>query len=315
MWLVKRLALSMLLIWVVATILFLSIRLVPGDPAEALLTFGGVTPDPSAIALMRERLGLNEPLFDQYVSTIFGYLQGDLGKSLLDGASIGEQIANRLPRTLELVAAAAIISTSIGVSAGAFAAARIGGIFDKFSSAVAAIFMSMPIFVTGTVLVLVLSRTFRILPAGGFIDFSENPARHMQMILMPALTLSVGLMANIFRITRSSILETLQRDYVRTAQAKGLAPRLVFMRHVMRNAMLPVITVIALNLGTMLGGSVLVEYIFNWPGLAGFTVAAVSSRDYPVVVSSVLVISAMLIALNLIVDIAYAKLDPRTARS
>ncbi len=315
MWLLKRFALSLVLLWLVATILFLSIRLVPGDPAEALLNFGGGgAPDPAAIALMRERLGLNEPLLSQYLKTFVGFAQGDLGKSLQDGSSVGELISIRLPRTLELVAAASIISTLIGVSSGAYAAARNGGFFDKISSAVSALSMAVPIFVTGTVLVLFLSRALQLLPAGGFIDFSEDPVRHLQMIIMPAVTLSLGLTASIFRITRASALETSQRDYVRTAHAKGVAPRLVFTRHVLRNAMLPVITVIALNLGSMLGGSVLVEYIFNWPGLASFTVAAVSSRDYPVVVSSVLVISAMLIGLNFIVDVIYVRLDPRTTR-
>lgn len=315
MWLTKRLALSLFLVWSVATILFLSIRLVPGDPAEALLYFGGgAAPDPAQVAALRERLGLNEPLLTQYLKTFIGYLQGDLGRSLQDNASIGEQLARRLPRTLELVAAAGLISTLIGVPAGAFAAVRRGRFFDSAASTVTALAMSVPVFVAGPLLVLALSQMSRLLPAGGFVEFSDDPIKHLQLMIMPALTLSLGLMASIFRITRGSTLETMQRDYVRTAHAKGVARHLVFTRHVLRNAMLPVITVIALNLGTMLGGSVIVEYIFSWPGLAGFTVSAVSTRDYPVVVASVLVISAMLIGLNLLVDIAYGKLDPRTVR-
>lgn len=314
MWLMQRLALSLFLVWSVASILFMAIRLVPGDPAEALLYISGATPDPAAVAVLRERLGLNEPLLSQYLQTFIGYLHGDLGRSLQDDASIGAQIALRLPRTLELVVAAGLISALVGLPAGVFAALRRGGVFDRIASAMTALSMSLPVFVVGTVLMLLLSQTLRLLPAGGFVEFSANPLQHLKLMIMPALTLSLGLAASVFRITRGSTLETLQRDYVRTAHAKGLAYRVVLVRHVLRNALMPVITVIALNLGAMLGGSVLVESIFSWPGLAGFTVSAVSSRDYPAVVASVLVISAMLIGLNLLVDIVYAKLDPRTVR-
>ena len=310
-WFVKRLGISVLLVWLVATIVFLAIYLVPGDPAELLLSQGGAAPDPAIVEDLRDQLGLNRPVLEQYLHSMAGLLQGDLGYSMMDGAPIAGEIATRLPRTLELIGAAALISVLVGVSTGTLAAVGAGGAFDRIASALAGLGLAVPVFVIGTLAVLVFAQSLRLVPAGGFVPFTQDPAQHLTLLLMPAGTIAVGLSATMFRVTRSAVLEVTLRDYVRTAWAKGLSFRRILTRHILRNALIPVVTVLALNLGTLLGGTVLVEYVFNWPGLSGLLVDAVNGRDYPAVVGVVLVISILFVTLNFVVDVLYAVLDPR----
>lgn len=310
-WLLRRIGISALLLWGVITILFTAIHLVPGNPAEVLLSYGGAAPDPAAVAALRARLGLDRPLIAQYAGTLAGLVQGDFGRSLQDGASVAAQIGTRLPRTLELIGAAALLSIAVGVPAGTLAAVRAGRLFDLVASTLAGVMLAIPIFVVGTLLVLIFAQSLRWLPAGGFVPFAQAPGQHLTLLVMPAVTIAVGLSAILFRMTRASVLETMARDHVRAAHAKGVGPVAVLVRHVLRNALAPIVTVLALNLGTLLGGTVLVEYVFNWPGLSGFLVSAVSARDYPAVVGVVLVISTLFIALNLAVDILFVVLDPR----
>jgi len=310
-WFVKRLGISVLLVWLVATIVFLAIYLVPGDPAELLLSQGGAAPDPAIVEDLRDQLGLNRPVLEQYLHSMAGLLRGDLGYSMMDGAPIAGEIAIRLPRTLELIGAAALISVLVGVSTGTLAAVGAGGVFDRIASALAGLGLAVPVFVIGTLAVLVFAQSLRLVPAGGFVPFAQDPAQHLTLLLMPAGTIAVGLSAIMFRVTRSAVLEVTVRDYVRTARAKGLSFRRILTRHILRNALIPVVTVLALNLGTLLGGTVLVEYVFNWPGLSGLLVDAVNGRDYPAVVGVVLVISILFVTLNFVVDMLYAVLDPR----
>jgi peptide/nickel transport system permease protein len=310
-WFVKRLGISVLLVWLVATIVFLAIYLVPGDPAELLLSQGGAAPDPAIVEDLRDQLGLNRPVLEQYLHSMAGLLRGDLGYSMMDGAPIAGEIAIRLPRTLELIGAAALISVLVGVSTGTLAAVGAGGAFDRIASALAGLGLAVPVFVIGTLAILVFAQSLRLVPAGGFVPFGQDPAQHLTLLLMPAGTIAVGLSAIMFRVTRSAVLEVTLRDYVRTARAKGLSFRRILTRHILRNALIPVVTVLALNLGTLLGGTVLVEYVFNWPGLSGLLVDAVNGRDYPAVVGVVLVISILFVTLNFVVDILYAVLDPR----
>jgi peptide/nickel transport system permease protein len=306
-----RIAVALALIWAVVTLVFLVIHLVPGDPAELLLAQGGVAPDPAAVTELREKLGLDQPVLTQYVSYVGGLLKGDLGSSLLDDHSVAEEIALHLPRTLELIAAAGLIATILGLPLGTLAALRSGGGVDRILTAAAGLGLSVPVFVVGTVAVLVFAQKFRWVPAGGFVPFSRDPAQHMLLLLMPAASIAVGLGAVVFRMMRSSVLEVLGRDYVRAAHAKGLSARRIVMHHVMRNALIPVVTVLALHMGSLLGGTVLVEFVFNWPGLSGDLVRAVEQRDYPEVVGIVLVISVALVIINLMVDLLYAVIDPR----
>ncbi len=313
-WLLRRFGISLLLVWVVASIVFLAIRFVPGDPAELLLSQGGTAPDPASIAELREQLGLNRPLFEQYWVDMGRLIRFDLGRSMQDDSPVVEAIARRLPRTLELIFAAAVMAVLTGIPAGTAAALGRGGLFDRVASGVAALALAVPIFVVGTLMVMVFAQTLRWVPAGGYIAFDRNPGQHLLLLAMPATTIGLGLSAVLFRMTRASVLDVMLRDYVRTARAKGVAPRRVLLRHVVRNALMPVVTVLALHMGTLLGGTVLVEFVFNWPGLSGMLVSAVNARDYPEVVGVILVISILFVTLNLVVDIIYGLIDPRVRR-
>jgi peptide/nickel transport system permease protein len=306
-----RIAVALALIWAVVTLVFLVIHVVPGDPAELLLAQGGVAPDPVAVAELREKLGLDQPILTQYLSYIGGLVKGDLGTSLLDDHSVAEEITLHLPRTLELIVAGGLIATILGLPVGTLAALRPGSASDRILTAAASLGLSIPVFVVGTLAVLVFAQKLRLVPAGGFVSFTRDPAQHLLLLLMPAATIAVGLGAVVFRMTRSSVLEVLGHDYVRAAYAKGLSARRIVMHHVMRNALIPVVTVLALHMGSLLGGTVLVEFVFNWPGLSGDLVRAVEQRDYPEVVGIVLVISVTLVIINLVVDLLYAVIDPR----
>jgi len=306
-----RIAVALGLIWVVATLVFLIIHLVPGDPAELLLSQGGVAADPDAVAELRDKLGLNLPIATQYLNYVTGLLHGDLGASLLDDHSIAAEIALRLPRTLELIFAATLLSVLIGLPLGTLAALRPGSALDRLLAAAAGLGLSVPVFVVGTIAILIFAQKLRWVPAGGYVPFGRDPLQHLILLLIPAATIAVGLGAVVFRMTRSSVLEVLTRDYVRAAHAKGVAPRRIVLNHVVRNALIPVITVLALHAGSLLGGTVLVEFVFNWPGLSGYLVRAVEQRDYPEVVGIVLVISVAFVIINLAVDLVYAVIDPR----
>ncbi len=315
LWLGRRIAVSLVLMWVVATIVFLTLHMVPGDPAELLLSTGGVAPDPYAVAELRERLGLNRPILTQYGDFLARLAHGDLGRSLVDDYPVADEIMLRLPRTLELIVAGTLMAVAIALPAGTYAAVRAGGAFDRAASATAGVLQALPVFVLGTLLILVLAQWLRWLPAGGYTPFTEDPARHLLLLLLPAVAVAKGLAATVFRMARTAVLDVLSRDHVRTARAKGLAPGRVLRRHVVRNAMIPVTTVLGLQMGTLLGGTVLVEYVFNWPGLSTPLLRAVEGRDYPMVVGIVLTVSGLFLLINLVMDLLYAVLDPRITRS
>ena len=310
-YLLRRVGLALLLVWVVASIVFMAIHLVPGDPAEILMSTGGTAPDPAAVAQLRERLGLNRPLGTQYLAFLAGLLRGDLGASLVDDYPVLDEIALRLPRTLELIAAGTLLAILIGVPAGTWAALNRGGGFDRAASATAAFVLAIPVFVVGTLLVLLLAQTLRLMPAGGYVPFAKSPGQHLLLLTLPAVAIAKGLTAVLFRMTRSSVLDVVAQDHVRTARAKGLGPGRVVLKHILRNALSPVLTVLGLHMGALLGGTVLVEYVFNWPGLSTPLLRAVESRDYPMVVGIVLVVSTLFLTINLITDLLRAALDPR----
>jgi len=311
----RRIGVSLVLVWIVASIVFLAIHLVPGDPAELLLSAGGTAPDPGAVAELRARLGLDLPLLTQYGTFLTGLLHGDLGNSLVDDYPVLDEIALRLPRTLELIAAGSILAIAVAIPAGTHAARHPGGAFDRAASGVAALVLAIPVFVVGTLLVLLLAVTWHLMPAGGYVALAKAPGQHLLLLALPALAIGKGLAAILFRMTRASVLDVAGRDFVRTARAKGVAPRVVLRRHILRNALSPVLTVLGLHMGALLGGTVLVEYVFNYPGLSGLLVDAVNARDYPTVEGIVLVISLLFVTLNLGVDLLYGLVDPRTRRA
>ena len=310
LWVLRRIGIALGLLWLVSSIVFLSLHMVPGDPAELLLSAGGA-PDAAAVAELRERLGLERPLLEQYGAFLAGLLRGDLGTSLVDDYPVAEEIALRLPRTLELIVAGTLLAVLVGMPAGIAAALRRGGAFDRIASAIAAFLLALPVFVVGTLLVLVLAQMLRVMPAGGYVPLARDPAQHLTLLALPALAIAKGMAAVVFRMTRAAVLDTLGKDFIRTARAKGLAPRRILVRHVVRNSLTPVLTVLALQMGSLLGGTVLVEYVFNWPGLSTPLLRAVEARDYPMVVGIVLVISGLFLLINLATDLLYAALDPR----
>ena len=308
----RRSLVALGLVYLVGTLVFVLLHLVPGDPAELLLSGGGgVAPAPEAVAEMRSRLGLDRPLAEQYARFVTRLARGDLGRSFQDDSPVASDVALRLPRTLELIGAAAFLSVLFGLPLGVLAAVRRGRRADRALSVYASLGLSIPVFVAGTLLVLVFAQKLRWVPAGGFLPFARSPAGHLVNLLMPAATIALGLTAVILRMTRGAVLEILERDWVRTARAKGLSGRVVLWRHVVRNSLIPVLTVLGLHLGTLLGGTVLVEYVFNWPGLSSLLVRAVEQRDYAEVQGIVLVISFLLVFLNLAVEVLYGILDPR----
>ncbi|BCH67826.1 MULTISPECIES: ABC transporter permease [Rhizobium/Agrobacterium group] len=311
-WFVKRLLISILLVWIVGSVVFSIIYLVPGDPAELLLSQSGSAPDPATVAALRTQLGLDQPFLQQYLQAWKGFVHGNFGYSLRDEASVGAEIAKRLPRTFELIGAAALISAFVGIPFGVAAALSRSMWIDRVLSAIAGLGISIPIYVVGTGILYLLAQYWRLVPAGGFVNFSEDPVQHLILLIMPATTIAVGLSATIFRITRTAVLEIALKDYIRTARAKGVSQPRTMIHHVVRNALLPITTVFGLQLGGLLGGTVLVEYVFNWPGLSSLLVSSVNYRDYPMVVGIIMTISIVFVLLNLLIDILYGVLDPRS---
>jgi peptide/nickel transport system permease protein len=299
-----------ILVFLVLTLIFSAIRLIPGDPVELLLSSGNTSADPATVERMREQLGLNGSLPMQYWNFLTGILTGDLGQSIRTGDPVAESIAQRLPRTLELVIFATVISMAVGIPLGAWAAVR-GGFVDSTATVLTSLGVALPVYVLGTLLILVFSLTLGWLPAGGFTTWQQNPGRHFQLLILPAIALSLGFTAIIARMTRSAVLETMGQDWVRTATAFGHAPLKVFRRHVLRNSMTPVTTVIGLGFGTLLGSTVLAERVFNYPGLSSLLVDSVANRDYAVVQGIVIIIALLFILINIVVDVIYGLLDPR----
>ena len=310
-WFLRRIATCLVLAWAVSLVVFMTLHVVPGDPAELLLSTGGIAADPVAVKELRIKLGLERPILDQYLSFLGGVMRGDLGTSLVDEFPVTKEIALRLPRTLELILAGTLIAVVLGIPAGTYAALHRGGLFDRIVSGAAALLLAIPVFVVGTLLVLVLAQMLKLMPAGGYVAFAQDPAKHLTLLILPAIAIAKSLAAVVFRMTRASVLDALSKDFVRTARAKGLAPSRVMLRHVIRNSLTPVVTVLGLHMGTLLGGTVLVEYVFNWPGLSTPLLRAVEARDYPMVVGIVLTISGLFLLINLVMDLVYAALDPR----
>ncbi|GAB3561400.1 ABC transporter permease [Spelaeicoccus albus] len=309
----KRIGVGIGLTFLVLTLIFLAIHMVPGDPAAILLSSSGSSaPSPQAIHKMRVLLGLNEPLGVQFWDFLRHTVTGNLGTSYVDGQSVSQAVAERLPRSLELIVFATVIAVFVGVTLGTLAA-RAGGVIDSVITMLSSIGIALPVFVAGVLLILFFGIQLNWLPAGGYVGWSD-PIAHLKLLILPSVTLALPFIANVARMTRSSVLEVQQRDWVRTAAAFGLHPFQVFRKHILRNALNPVVTVVGLQFGKLLGSTVLVEQVFNYPGLSSLLVDGVTHRDYPVVQGIVIVIAVIFITINVIVDLLYGLLDPRVAR-
>jgi peptide/nickel transport system permease protein len=309
---VQKLAIAAIQLWVVATLVFSVMYLMPGDPV--LLLLGDTAPSPEALAAMRAQLGLDQPVIAQYFFWLGNALHFDFGESVLNGYPVIKTIATTLPRTLELGLAAIIIAAVIGVPLGIAAALNRGRAIDSVLTSMATVGISVPVYILGAMLIIVFSLKLDWLPSSGYMDIGRNLPEHFRRLLLPAFTLGFGLSASIARMTRSSMLEILNRDFIRAQRAKGATESRVIWIHALRNASIPIVTIIGLQLGNLMGGSVLVEAMFNWPGLSTQLVEAVARRDYPRVQGTVLAIAALFIFINLAVELLYTLLDPRIRR-
>jgi len=308
---VRRLLVAVVLVLGAASLVFLMLHAVPGDPVRV---FVGDFATEEQVAAIRSKMGLDRPLPVQYFDWLSGVVRGDLGQSLAMSIPVSRLIMERVPRTLEVAGVSILLGLLIGLPIGITAALRRGRPEDVGLTASSLLTLSIPAYVSGTILVLVFAVWLRWLPASGFVSFSENPVRHMQLLILPCVTLASHLAASIARMTRSSVLEVITQDYVRTARSKGLSERLVLVRHVLRNSLLPVTTIVGLQAGNLLGGTVIVEVIFAWPGLSTLLFRGIETRDFPVVQGCVLVISSLFIMITLLVDIVNGALDPRVAQ-
>jgi peptide/nickel transport system permease protein len=308
----RRLLQLVVQVFLVATVVFLLIRLVPGDPARAIL---GETAAEEQVAKVRNQLGIDRPLPEQYVTWLGRTARGDLGTSISSGRPVMLDIQQRIGNTVELIVLSILVSLLIGMPLGVLAALRANRPADYVISSAAVLGLSLPSFVVGTILLLVVGLKLGWLPPSQFVPWQQDLGQHLRVIALPVIALSASTIAVIIRMTRSAMLEVVRQDYVRTARAKGLGDRTVIVRHTLRNALNPVVSIVGLEIAALLGGTVIVETIFNWPGLSSLLIAGVRARDYPVVQGVVLLIAVLTVLINLIVDLVYGWLDPRISYS
>jgi ABC-type dipeptide/oligopeptide/nickel transport system permease component len=287
-------------LWGALTIIFLAIRLAPGDPAAMMVGPGGTEAD---VAALREKLGLDESIPVQYGRYLADVARLDFGDSLWLNRPVASEVASRIATTARLAGAAALIGIAISFPLGIAAALRRGTVLDGLISVLSLLGQSVPSFWLGIMLILVFARQLQVLPSAGSSGWSH--------LVLPSITLAMPMIGVLTRLVRSGLLDVLYEDYVRTAWSKGLSPRTVLIWHAMRNMLIPVITVIGLQLGNLLGGAVIVETVFGWPGIGRLLVDAINERDYPLVQVAVLFITVTFVLINLLVDLSYGLLDPR----
>ncbi|MES0857740.1 nickel ABC transporter permease [Geobacillus sp. G4] len=304
---VRRFFQLILLLVGISFLVFTSMYIAPGDPATII---AGPTASQSDIEAIREDLGLNDPFLVQYGRYMNGLFHGDLGYSYQTKQPVWDAIMTRFPNTLKLAIASIIVAVIIGVVAGIISAIRQNSWFDVSSTAFALAGISIPNFWLGTVLILIFAVNLQLLPVGG-LDQPFYTAEGLKQLVLPAITLGTGSAAMIARMSRSSMLEVIRADFIRTARAKGLRERTVIWVHALRNAMIPVITVIGLNFGFLLGGTIITEQVFAINGVGRLMVQAIAARDFPMVQGSVLLVATLFVLVNLIVDIIYTFIDPR----
>lgn len=308
----RRLLQLVVQVFLVATVVFMLIRLVPGDPARAIL---GETAGEEQVAKVRSQLGIDRPLPEQYVTWLGRTARGDLGTSISSGRPVMLDIQQRIGNTIELIIISILVSLLVGMPLGILAALRSNRPTDYVISSAAVLGLALPSFVVGTILLLVVGLRLGWLPPSQYVPWQQDLGQHLRVIALPVFALSASAIAVIIRMTRSAMLEVVRQDYIRTARAKGLNDQIVIARHALRNALNPVVSIVGLEIAALLGGTVIVETIFNWPGLSSLLIAGVRARDYPVVQGVVLLIAVLTVLINLIVDLVYGWLDPRISYS
>ncbi len=304
----RRLLQMIPVLFIVSIIIFSIIHLIPGDPAEIIA--GSNAPE-EQLAVLRHQYGLDKPLLVQYFIWLGNVATGDLGNSLINGFPVNTLIMQRIPATVELAIAAAIIGVLIALPLGIFSALRPGSIIDFVTTIFSALSFAVPGFWLAILFVLYFSLRLKILPPSGRPEFSTQPIEHLKALIMPAFTLGIALAAKLTRYLRSAMLDELSQDYTRTARGKGLSELVVVLRHVLPNSLIPVITVLGLQIGDLLSGAIIIESIFAWPGVGRLTIQAISWRDYSILQASVMFIVVAFLFVNLLTDIIYGLINPQ----
>jgi peptide/nickel transport system permease protein len=306
--LARRLLLTLPVLFFVSLIVFSLISLIPGDPARVLL---GEEVSTEALEVLRKQLGLDRPIYIRYLYWLGRIARGDFGRSVRDGRPVLETLLQKLPTTIELAITSLLVAWAIAIPAGVIAAWKRRSALDYAATTVALAGISIPNFWLGIMLIYLLAVNLRLLPPSGYVEPWIDLSRNLRLMVMPSIVLGSGLAALVMRILRSSLIEVLGTDYVRTAHAKGLNDRAVVLKHAVKNAMIPVVTIMGLQLSGLLGGAIITETIFAIPGLGRLAVESILTRDYPMVQGVVLFAALAVVVTNLAVDMIYASLDPR----
>ena len=307
-YIIRRLLQIIPVLVLVLGLVFIIFRMIPGDPALLIL---GANPDPDSLAALRHKFGHDQPLLVQYFKWLGDVLRGDLGSSRINDQSVTSLILEKIPVTFELAALAMIIGCVIGIPSGIISALKHDTWIDIGALAISLFGFSIPNYWLAILLMIAFARNLGWLPPAGYTPFNENPAAHIRYLILPAITMGLPIAAEQMRFLRASMLDVINQDYIRTAHGKGLSGRAVVVRHTLKNALIPFITITGLQLGSLLGGSVVIEQIFSWPGIGWLTYQSISSRDYATVQGTVLVGALGFLLMNLLVDIGYVLIDPR----
>jgi len=305
---IRRLFVSSITLFLISLVVFTGLRLIPGDPAR---TLAGEDADESGLAEIRARYGLDQPIYVQYVRWAALAVRGDLGESIRTRIPVAQTVLQKLPITIQLSGYAILVAMVIAIPSGIFSALRRNSVWDYLVNGLSLSGLSIPNFWLGILLILLFSVRLGWLPASGFVSLFEHPLENLAHMVMPAFVLGTGLAAVLMRQTRNSMIEVMSADYIRTAYSKGLARRTVVLRHALRNGLIPVVTILGLQLGTLMSGAVITEQIFVVPGFGRLIVEAVFTRDYPLVQGVILVTASAYVLVNLLVDLSYSLLNPR----
>jgi peptide/nickel transport system permease protein len=304
----RRLGSTVVVMAIVGVFVFLLLHLSPGDPAAII---AGDNASPEQIAGIRRRLGLDDPLPVQFLRWSGAVLQGDLGISIFSNEPVLKLVGQRLEPTVSLAATTLVVAVVIAVSFGVLAAWKAGSLIDRALMVVSVLGFSVPVFVVGYLLIYVFSIHLRWLPVQGYAPIADGVWPWLERLILPSIALGLAYVALIARMTRSSMLEVLSEDYIRTARAKGVAPRPMLMKHALKNAGVPIVTVIGIGIALLIGGVVITETVFNIPGIGRLVVDAISKRDYPIIQGVILLFSGVYVVVNLLVDLSYTLIDPR----
>lgn len=309
-YIIRRLAVAIPTLWAVTVVVFLMIHLIPGNIVQIMLGTGAILTH-HQLQQLYALYGINRPLWQQYLTWITSLLQGNFGVSLRTGLPIGGLLVQALGVTAELSMGALVLAAGIGVPLGMVAALYKSRVPDYALRILALIGLAVPNFLLGTLLVLATSIFFPVLSSFSYVPFGQNPLANLESMMVPMIALAVSLMAIIVRMTRTAVLIQMQEDFIRTARAKGLTEMRIWLKHTLRTASVPIVTILGLQVGYLLGGALVIENVFTLPGMGRLIVDAINQRDYPVVQVAILVVAALVIMVNLCVDVSYAFLDPR----